>query len=444
MQPTTACTTRISGSRRQFGIKYRPDSEGTTKRVAECRRRLHRDHLQTLTKYLDGRAQQFVGDYGSAARSFRELLVLDRSRPEPFLRLRECLTKTHESEKKTHELLREELAKAKHAPLVSLPPQQPNKLAVKFDRKGGCCFTAGSFQHVDPAVKHLTTTWEVREAEPASQNEFVLRMVSKSPHLTSFYLPAYRLRPNTTYSWRVFYQSSSGRLAGSDEVQFTSANYPQKAVHIELKEHFNRDSVLNRGDPNHSSVDGGGYSLAEIGFVVPSTGERISNGMPSDGTVGIHQMGDYDAENAIQINRRTVEPIVVAVPELRYENVRLLITGGWGTSVLPLDLEYTDGPPERYKIHCEDWERTLERGRANWAGTFIGQGVPILSNLEHVNIDGDIRGRGGTPGASLFEVSLEVNPQKVLQAIVLHADQLEVQGPRTHFNLFAITGVIRQ
>jgi hypothetical protein len=53
-----------------------------------------------------------------------------------------------------------------------------------------------------------------------------------------------------------------------------------------------------------------------------------------------------------------------------------------------------------------------------------------------VGIDGSIRA-----GASLFEVSLDADPRKKLQAIVLHADQLIDFSAKVQFNLFAATGV---
>ena len=413
-------------------IEYDRKSESMQRRIADCRKAIDDEKNRPIAKYLDGRELQYHGDYAGAETKFREVLAVDRTRAEPFRRLQECLVALHGAEKATA-LLREELAQGEHAPLIHLPPRKPGDLKVEFDGTN-LLFTCSPFQHVDPNIPHMATMWEIREANHGSPQDLVVR-IKRESNLESLELPAHRLRPNTKYRWRVSHWCNSGQSVTSDEAPFTTADFPQHIESFDLAELFNRDVILNPGDKEVHRVDGVNYAFTESGFDKTGTPNPTVRGVPHDRIIGIHRLGDYGKNNSIQVVHGEQHPIRIEVPRRKYLAIRFLVTGGWGDSDLPIRFEYTDGASDNHVIHCEDWLDSPNSEAWNW-GDYSNEAVPILSELDHVHVDGSIRS-----GASLFEVSLTTRPDKKLIAIVLRAEDMQCGSSQTHFNLFAATGV---
>ena len=254
--------------------------------------------------------------------------------------------------------------------------------------------------------------------------------------LTAISLPAYRLHPGTKYYWTVTHTGSAGQIATSDESTFRSPGYTIETVPFDLTEYFNIDVIANPGDEQNGTVDGGWSTLVVDGYDGTPSPYPKARGLPPDRRLGIHHLGDYDHDNAIQMGESDGSRIRVEVSPRRYAAIRFLLTCGWGRATVPTRLEYADGSFERRTLVGNDWGATVV---ATGQYTVEEGNVPIRRGLYRM-----LQGRFDSPRWSLYEVCLEVDPKKELVAFVLEGDQMRgssTASEETRFNLFAATGV---
>src|SRR5262249_33684765 len=143
----------------------------------------------------------------------------------------------------------------------------------------------------------------------------------------------------------------------------------------------------------------------------------------------------YGAPNVLQLTAQDFRDVRLLVPPARYSFVRFLVTGG-GDSELPVVFEYQDGSTAAARLPCDDWYD--DNPPDGPPGSVRPPAVPILNGLDRMR-SGVFKHRSDP---ALFEVSLPVDPQKELRAIVLPARGrvFELQG-LARFNLFAATGI---
>ena len=221
-----------------------------------------------------------------------------------------------------------------------------------------------------------------------------------------------------------------------DESTFRSPSYTMEIVPFDLADYFNIDVIANPGDEQNGTVDGGWSTLIVDAYDGTPSPNPKARGLPPDRRLGIHRLGDYDHNNAIQMGESDGSPIRVALSPRRYTAIRFLLTSGWGRATVPTRLVYADGSFERRTLVGDDWgARVVATGQNR-----VEEGnVPIRMGLYRM-----LQGRFDSPRWSLFEVCLEVDPKKELVAFVLEGDQMRGRSTgseETRFNLFAATGV---
>ena len=116
-------------------------------------------------------------------------------------------------------------------------------------------------------------------------------------------------------------------------MSFRTPDYTLGVRPFDLSKHFNIDVIENPGDKLNGTVDGGWASFVVDGYDGTSTPNRNVRGLPRDRFIGVHRLGDYNQDNAIQLVEKDGSLIRVEVPPRRYTAVRFLVTCGWGRAV---------------------------------------------------------------------------------------------------------------
>ena len=217
-------------------------------------------------------------------------------------------------------------------------------------------------------------------------------------------------------------------LPRRDEGEFT------RAVRLDLRPYFNADIVADEGDPENDTLDGLGGRL-----VVFDSSQRLLRGLPADRHVGVHRLGRYREENAIQFHRSSREVVRVEIPRGRYSSLRVLVTGGNvpGRVVpfLPVWLELTGRLPREDSIPFPDWfwlenrERELPRELvAAWTGMdrWWAGGIEIRGD------------------ASIYEFTLSVPEGAEVVALRLEPQAASFPVNSIRLNILAITAIERE
>ena len=202
-------------------------------------------------------------------------------------------------------------------------------------------------------------------------------------------------------------------------------------IHVDLSAHFNPDVILSTGDDENHTLDGQGGLLVEDGYDGVRTGNPQAQGLPSDGRVSIHRLGDYKGLNVLQIRPRDIRPIRVEVPRGRYATLHFLVTGGNGDSRVPITLHYTDGTTQEGLVPCDDW--------FDDSGDLQPGVIPVLNGLDRIWL-GEFQ---NVNDPALFNVTLTVDSERELEAFVLETAEAiysNLDNWGAHFNLFAVTG----
>ena len=413
------------------------DEERDRKLFAEFQPTAKGEGAPARSAYFEGRILQRAGKHREAVAKFREVLSLDRDRTEPLLRLAESLMATDSD--KSRRLFREELEGGPLPPQVlPLPPEAPKNLRPAADAVAGdATFLLEStpFYHLDPRVKHVSTRWQVRAAGADYSLNPVLDVISEK-ELVTLKLREGLLLPNTNYYWRVSHRVSEDRESPfSEETPFTTGDYGLEVVRFDLSGHFNLDGVVDPGDDDNDDFAREGRLLVD-GFDGRRDNPSV-RGLPKDRAVGVHLLGDYSDLNALQLSRSDTNAVRIEIPPGRYVCVRFLVSGV-NDSTVPVTFEYRDGSRARDVLPCDGWlndhgdiakgtRRTLQKGS-----------VPVWNGMD--TIVGD-KFKKNLYGVALFEVIIDVQPDKELVAFVLGPADGHFVNANTRFHLFAVTGV---
>jgi len=112
-----------------------------------------------------------------------------------------------------------------------------------------------------------------------------------------------------------------------------------------------------------------------------------------------------------------------------------------GDAILPLVLEYADGRSERTSLRADDWyddpEPVPSTARENWLPVRDG-GTPIRNGMNR-----QWQSRfDSRDDAALFEVTVPVDPERELRAIVIEtAGMVAVHQDNALVDIFSIVGV---
>ena len=217
--------------------------------------------------------------------------------------------------------------------------------------------------------------------------------------------------PDTTYSWRVAYESSNGRKTPwSEETSFTTSSFPFRAVSFDLGPHFNHDGIASPGeDLNGIQVT----SFIEEGFDGTSEYNPKAQGLPHDRVISVHRLNDYRQPNAIRTGPTDRAPLRVEIPRGKYCAVRFLVAGDYINSEMRVALEFADGPTQHGVILCDEWYRNISHPNLR-PGV-----VPALANLDWIRN----RKFEDVNRVCMSEVVLTVDPTRDLLSFVLETDK---------------------
>ncbi len=324
---------------------------------------------------------------------------------------------------------RPEMAQA----LEPIPPETPvlESPIGMIPNRSAIALKAGAFRHRLDAVQHRMTQWQIRAAEGSFDESPVLSVVS-TEHLRELPLPAGWLPAGKSYAWRVRYVGSEGLASAySEERSFTLDGQAPELVRIDLSTYFNRDVIANPGDAANDFFDDDARgNLVVAGF----DGQRSDNsnvrGLPLDGQVGIHQLGDYSSANAIQLSQQDVTPLEIAVGHGALSGLRFLVSCGNGDCTIPIELRYDDGSIERKFLSGYDWFHSNVAFDPEMTCTPCWDGMDRL--------DGERFDDANT--TALFEMGTSLPGARSLTKIVLRSDLAKFDNDRTRFHLFAVTG----
>jgi len=325
-------------------------------------------------------------------------------------------------------------------------PQNQLPVAGRVVTTSPLILEAGPFVHHHTDVAHVASHWQVR-SDKGSYSIPVVNHVAASD-LTKLSLLRGILTPGTTYYWRINYTGSNHvTTSSSTETSFTTDDFAMKVVSLDLTPHFNRDIVKNAGDSHTDSVDRSpGSHLIVEGFDGRRSDSARAHGLPRDGKVGVHTLGDYNEPNAIQLgpSNQQESPIHVSVPHHNYRFMRFLVLGSNGNSDMPVRFHYADGTRQEEIIRCDDWFHDIDENRYGRLRTGL---LPVINDMDRFHSN---RFRDENK-AAIFEVILKVDPAKQMIALTLETDGDDVQftdtalypdHSRVRFHLLAATGVI--
>ncbi len=407
-------------------------------RFAAFRTRARELKASALLAYLDGRMFERAGNREEAVRHFGKVLSDGPLDPLPLERL-VALQEDREALARVLEEVHARLEKETLRPgLLDRPPEHPFNVSPAPDstiEAPAIVLRASPFLCFDKKVKHLATRWQIR-AEGAAYSQNPTFDSVRFDHLTVLPVPAGLLLPHRTYFFRAEYWLGGGRkLDFSDETSFSTGDLPYAPVPFDLLPYFNRDVVGNPGDPENQDFHRGGQSGAFTvdGFDGKRTDDPETRGLPRDGRVGVHRLGDYDTPNVIHLTQGNKKLVRIAVPPGRYVCLRFLSATGFDIARIPVRCEYADGSTQEATVLSDDWRFGCPIDKLQDGSHPVRQGMRAL--------DRTFKQTYGPSNVALFEFIVPASDSRELAAIALRPQDGFFTKPNTAFNLFAITGM---
>ena len=409
--------------------------EDEARRIERSRAELEGGDSPALAAYLEGRGLERRGDFAAAAEKFREVVRHDRRSALPFQRLWETLEGAHGTDM-ARRLFREELEKGLPAALITAPLTPPGALAARVGNEGVELSIGEPFWYPDPRVSQDRTRWQVYTESGDSDRATVLDVVVQGEG-DSLFVPHHRLRPDTAYIWKASWDTVLSGSAPSLELRFTTGHYPFETVGFDLTRHFGHDLVADPGDRVNDTIDEEGGLFIVDGFDGHRSANPQAQGLPADGVIGIHRLGDYGGPNAIQIDTNDEVPIRIEVTPRPYTALRVVVVSARGDAELPVTLVYSDGTTERRTLKTHDWFDDPGLDAESETGALTPDTTPLLNGLDRMY-------KGVFEDANdpaLFETVVGVDARRELVAVVLEASELEAVEPAMRVSIFAVTGV---
>ncbi|MEM9586508.1 MAG: tetratricopeptide repeat protein, partial [Planctomycetota bacterium] len=324
----------------------------------------------------------------------------------------------------------------------SVPPETPlhaETAAKRVGPTGEVTLIASSFVHAARDMTHHATRWQVRAADQTFEYSPTLD-VTTTRHLEQLTIPAGILLPNEEYSWRVAYLGRN-RLQSvfSLEQELQTGELDYELEPIDLTRYFNRDVVHSPGDESEDPFKPVTKQLVIDGYRPDPLTDEAFRGVPQDGTIGPHQLGDYQTHNSIQLDRRN-DRVVIELSPTYVSSLRILLgafLNGYRRheDALKATLVYSDGTRKEHRVDCPDW---------NWKIDFMGQDSELLpANIVRNGLDrGYVNGGVERANNALFDTLIPVDMSRKLTSILFVADDEGPLNPGARINILAITGVV--
>jgi WD40 repeat protein/tRNA A-37 threonylcarbamoyl transferase component Bud32 len=180
---------------------------------------------------------------------------------------------------------------------------------------------------------------------------------------------------------------------------------------IDLEAQFNKDIVFESSSRGQDFLDAAGSRLVPGSADVP--------GLPTDGSMGVHQLGDYSKSNCIQLTDK-LRHLRFNLPPGNFAELRFLVLGGGGDSSAQIAIYYQEGE-QRSHLSCPDWRAKDQPG-------------VILSGLAAWQLGSIDLSAGG----NLYEYAIQLDQP---QPIALEITLAQLAQPTSRLNLLAITAM---
>jgi tetratricopeptide (TPR) repeat protein len=395
---------------------------------------LERAGATSQRAYLEGRILQREGQRSDAAERFRQVLQTD---PTASLALSRLAQETDDPAEWTRTLndLGRALEGMKISPRLARTPLLPPKPASPRDGAvvgdPSVVLRATPFFAYDRTRRHVKSHWQVRTADADYERNPTVSL-ERSENLSSLTLITGQLLPRTRYFWRVAYVDSEGNTtAFSDEVVFTTGDFPLEPVPFDLSSVVNKDIVVNPGDQSNDAFNGDKAAIIVSGYDGRDADPSV-RGLPQDRRLGVHRLQEYDGHNVLQLSSRDKTRFRITVPQSKYASVRFLVNAGWFAVWMPVTFTYADGSREGGSIPCPDIMYRFGR-------RFLDQCTPVWGEMMRVNLGQQVD--RNLQSDTLYEVILPAREERELVALEFDAEHARRSDPRGRFNLFAVTGM---
>ncbi len=322
-----------------------------------------------------------------------------------------------------------------------VPPETPSPVqATDFGvgRSGEVTLVASGFLHAAGDMKHHATRWQLRAAGETFEYSPTLD-VTTTEHLEQFVIPPGILLPNQNYFWRVAHVGQNRAQSDfSETMSFQSDELVYELKPFDLTRHFNRDVVYSPGDQNEDAFKPLTKQLVIDGYSPDRSSEEKFHGVPQDGVIGPHQLGDYQNHNAIQLDHENTR-VNIELPQANLSSIRILIgafLNGYRRheDALKVTLVYADGTRSERRVHCPDWNLKVDH-RDLKSGSLPA--IIVRHGIDRGYINGGVERANN----ALFDVMVPVDSSRKLASISIVADDEGPLNPGARINIFAITGV---
>jgi hypothetical protein len=244
-------------------------------------------------------------------------------------------------------------------------------------------------------------------------------------------------QPGVEYFFKAALHSPEGLCSQfSEPVSFTMPNVTMEHQIVDLGDFVNADLILNEGDALNDRFDLSSGFLIEDGHRgskrLPGDEEKLGDGMPRDGIIGLHQIADYDDFNAIQFTDEFLaDNRFINMEPAQYFGLRLLTASGNQPTRVTLELHYQDDSTDQREDAVGDW---FSSPFPDTHGDLPPNQFPILKNMDREYRDYF----EDANTANLFEIYVHVDPNRTLKKIRFKKHGSRNQGI---INLFSIVGM---
>ncbi|MEO1528973.1 MAG: tetratricopeptide repeat protein [Planctomycetota bacterium] len=322
-----------------------------------------------------------------------------------------------------------------------VPPEKPSAVGPEdahVERSGEVVLIGSDFAHAAGEMRHYATRWQVR-AEGESFDFSPTLDVTTNKHLEQLRVPSGVLLPNQTYFWRVAHVGQN-RIQSefSEEQHFQTNELDYELKSFDLTRYFTHDVVHSPGDESEDAFQPVTKQLLIDGYRARPSSEEVIHGVPQDGIIGPHQLGDYQSHNAIQLSRQNDQAEIKVAPA-RLSSLRMLVGAflhGYRRheEALKVTLTYADGTRKDIRAHCPDW--VLKTDYRD-----LDSGVFPANIVRHGMDRGFLNGNVERANNALFDVMIPVDSRRRLASISIVAEDDGPLNPGARINILAITGV---
>ena len=283
---------------------------------------------------------------------------------------------------------------------------------------------------------HHATRWLVRP-ENGAPGEVAIDLLTTRA-LERWKTPPGLLRPQTRYVCAAAHVGSNGESSQfSKESVLETGGVPFESVPIPVD--FNVDRIACAGERIDASEAGQQSQLVAVGFgdwKVDSP--AASRALPTDRRIGVHRLGEYDANNVWQFDLQFRPKLTSVVSPGKYRWLKLLVHSTIYDAVMPIELVYGDGTASTVAVPVDvatDVSPSPAMAKVSLGNIYPGS-VPAVTGLDGlVFVPGEDADTAGVARAhrvyegvfSIFEVNVPVDPTRDLVQVVIHSEKTRLR-----------------